>query len=91
MTKTSDKNIDIEFQYANLLLKKHKDFINKNGSYKFCVYWQKIKYGFYKREFKKIIITFLFLIIFYPFKTLLRLSQSLKSMQINIDYLLFHK
>ncbi len=91
MTKTSDKSIDIEFKYANLLLKKHKDFINKNGSYKFCVYWQKIKFGFFKREFKKIITIFLILIIFYPIKTLLRLFQSLKSIQINMDYLLFHK
>ena len=91
MTKTSDKSIDIEFKYANLLLKKHKDFINKNGSYKFCVYWQKIKYGFFKRELKKIITIFLILIIFYPIKTLLRLFQSLKSIQINMDYLLFHK
>ena len=91
MTKTSDKSINIEFKYANLLLKKHQDFINKNGNYKFCVYWQKIKYSFYKRELKKIITIFSFLIILYPQKTLLRLFQSLKSIQINMDYLLFHK
>ena len=91
MTKTSDKSIDIEFKYANLLLKKHKDFIDKNGNYKFCVDWQKIKYSFYKREFKKIIIIFSVLIIFHPRKTFIRLFQSLKSIQINMDYLLFHK
>ncbi len=91
MTKTADKSIDIEFKYANLLLKKHKDFIDKNGNYKFCIYWQKIKYSFYKRDIKKIINIFSFLIINYPRKTLIRLFQSLKSLQINMDFLLFHK
>ena len=91
MTKTADKSIDIEFKYANLLLKKHKDFIERNGNYKFCIYWQKIKYSFYKRELKKIMTIFFFLIINYPRKTLIRLFQSLKSIQINMDFLLFHK
>ena len=91
MTKTSDKNINIEFRYANLLLEKYKDFITKNGNYKFCLNWQKIKYNFYKREFKKLIFGFLFLTIMHPKETFLRLFQSLKTIQINIDYFLFHK
>ena len=91
MTKTSDKNIDVEFRYANLLLKKHKNFITKNGNYKFCLNWQKIKYNFYKREFKKFIVGFLALTIINPKETFVRLFQSLKTFQINIDYFLFHK
>ena len=35
MTKTSDKNLDMEFKYAAQLLMKHRNFINKYSSYNF--------------------------------------------------------
>ena len=91
MTKTLDKNLDIEFKFANLLLKKHKIFIQKNGNYDFCSNWQKIKFYFYKREFYKVSILLFILGIKYPKATLIRLFQSFRNIQINIDYSLFHK
>ncbi|MBO8217666.1 glycosyltransferase family 2 protein [Prochlorococcus marinus] len=91
MTKTPEKNIDIEFKFAKMLLKKHKNFIAKYGKYEFCFDWQKIKYCFYKRDLKKFIASLLVLIMRYPKETLLRLFQSLRSIQLNIDYSLFHK
>ena len=91
MTKTFEKNLDIEFKYANLLLVKHREFIKENGNYEFCLNWLKLKYKFYKREFQKVIINFLKLMIKYPKETLIRLFQSIRTIKINIDYLLFHK
>tara|TARA_B100000242_G_C43052122_1_gene491657 strand:- start:2798 stop:3751 length:954 start_codon:yes stop_codon:yes gene_type:complete len=91
MTKTFDKNLDIEFKYANMILKKHKIFINKNGNYEFCLEWQKTKYIFYKREFYKFLKLFFILIIKYPKETLIRFFQSLRTININLDYSLFHK
>lgn len=91
MTKTSDKNLDIEFKFANLILKKHKSFIQKNGNYDFCIKWQKIKFKFYKREFYKISILIFFLMIKYPQETLIRLFQSLRTIRVNMYYSLFHK
>ena len=91
MTKTLDKNLDIEFKYANLLLEKHFEFIEKNGNYKFCLDWLKLKYKFYKRESWRVIIRLLVLIIKYPKETMLRLFQSTRSIKMNIDYSLFHK
>ena len=91
MTKTFEKNLDIEFKYANLLLVKHRQFIKENGNYEFCLNWLKLKYKFYKREFQKVIINFLKLFIKYPKETLIRLFQSIRTIKINIDYSLFHK
>ena len=91
MSKTLDKNLDIEFKFANLLLKKHKNFIQKYGNYHFCINWQKIKFYFYKREFYEVSILLFILIIKYPKATLIRFFQSFKNIQINIDYSLFHK
>ena len=91
MTKTFEKNIDIEFKYSNLILKKHKNFIDKNGNYEFCLLWQRIKYIFYKREFQKVLSELLVLIIKYPRETSIRLLQSLRTIKINLDYSLFHK
>ena len=91
MTKTFEKNIDIEFKYANLILKKHKNFIDKNGNYEFCLIWQRTKFNFYKRKFQKVLYELLALIIKYPRETSIRLFQSLRTIKINLDYSLFHK
>ena len=68
MTKTSDKNLDIEFKYTTQLLKKHRNFINKYSSYNFCSAWLKIKYLFYKRSFVEFIVSSIRLILQYPLK-----------------------
>ena len=91
MTKTFEKNLDIEFKYAKLLLMKHREFIKGNGNYEFCLNWLNLKYKFYKREFQKVIINFLKSMIKYPKETFIRLFQSIRTIRINIDYLIFHK
>ena len=91
MTKTSDKNLDIEFRYTNQLLKKHKNFIDEYSSYSFCLSWLKIKYLFHKRNFFAFILSSIRLIIQYPRKSLNRFFLSLRSIKLNIDFALFHR
>ncbi len=91
MTKTFEKNLNIEFKYANMILKKHKIFIKKNGNYEFCLCWQRIKYIFYRRELYKFSILLFILIIKYPKETSIRFLQSLRTIKINLDYSKFHK
>ena len=59
MTLSEDKNIEIEFRFFELMLKKYKNFIQVNGNFKFCLSWLKLKYFFSKRNFLMFFFTYI--------------------------------
>ncbi len=91
MTLSEDKNIEIEFRFFELMLKKYKNFIQVNGNYKFCLSWLKLKYFFSKRNFLMFFLHILFLSTRYPKDTFQRLCMSLKTIRLNNDYATFQK
>ncbi len=90
MTLTSDKSIDIDFKYIFLLIKKYKFFIEKNGNYKFCRLWLKIKYYFSRRMFLIMFTKLIFVFLKYPLETFKRLIYSVKNIKLNNDFASFH-
>ena len=91
MTNSPDKSIDIEFKYSNLLIKKYENFIKKQGDFKFCLKWLKIKYQFSQGKFTKMTINLIYLFTQNPFETLRRLIISFPRLKLNINFSTFHK
>ena len=86
LTKSEDKNIEIEEESTLNCLKKHKDYIHKNSNYSFVICWIKIKFMFYKKDYFLLTLYLIMLIIKYPIYTMKRLISSFPNLKKNYKY-----
>ena len=83
MTKTTEKNIEDEFNNTQILFFKHRDFMQRHGQYEFCKQWLEIKYSFLKKNNTKFFLSILSLFIRYPLCTLKRILMAIQNISYN--------
>lgn len=90
MTKAEEKNLDEEEFYHLMLIDKHKGFIEKFGSSKFCRNWLINKHRFLKAKYLGFVSGLILLFITSPISTIQRLKWSIPGLQSNIKANSFH-
>jgi glycosyltransferase involved in cell wall biosynthesis len=86
LTKSDDKSIDIEERSTLNVLKKYRNFIGSRSNYNFVVFWIKMKFLFYKKDYFLFLINFIILLIKHPIYFMKRLFFSLPNIIKNYRY-----
>lgn len=90
MTATSDKSLDGEIFYRNLLLKKHRTFIETMGSWEFSLKFFKLRSSWLKKDFLSFMGYLMMLVAKHPVRTFERLSLALPNIGLNSAFRQFH-
>lgn len=90
MTMANDKKLTEEYQYAIMLLEKHRDFINSKSSFSFCREWIEAKYDFLSQRKIRFLVKLVKLFLKNPTETLRRLYWSLPNISFNVIFSRFH-
>lgn len=90
MTKTFDKTLDDEEFFMLKLIEKHKDFIEKHTSARFCRDWIITKHRFLKKQYFKFGSRILWLFVKSPIQTFQRIKWAMPNMSANLQFKNFH-
>ena len=90
MTKTSEKNLDDELFYQQLLLKTHKDIADKHGQYRFCTEWLRLKYMWLRRRYAVCFWDVVKLGLRHPLHSLRRVINGWHNLSHNKTFARFH-
>ncbi len=83
ITKSEDKNFEVEYESTLYYINKYKNFIARNSSYSFVKSWVKLKFTFYKKDYFIFLIKFIVLFFQYPVLSTRRIFLSIPNFQIN--------
>lgn len=90
MTRSADKNIKDEKNFALKLLEKHRDFIDQKSSYDFCRRWLLAKYDFLQGRKIKFAFQLLGFMLNHPKQTINRLLWAWPNIKFNLQFKKFH-
>ena len=90
MTKTADKSLVSERQYALMFLEKHRDIADREEMYEFCYQWLIIKHIWLEQNWQKFVLELGAISVRYPLATLNRLTLALQNFGINRSFSNFH-
>jgi glycosyltransferase involved in cell wall biosynthesis len=90
MTKTPEKNLQEEYIYNNMMLKKHRDIMNEK-QYVFCCQWIDIKFTWLKKDVQNFLKKLFFISIQHPVLTGIRFINALPNIKINMARRRFYK
>ncbi len=91
MTKTIDKDIDLEIKYLLMVLRKHKNITDHHNLYHFCYRWIITKKHWLKKNYLRFIYYMLINFITNPFHSFKRLYYSIRNIELNRNFRYFHK
>ena len=83
ITKSEDKNFEVEYESTLYYINKYKNFIMRNSSYSFVKSWVNLKFIFYKKDYFIFLIKFIVLFFQYPVLSTRRIFLSIPNFQIN--------
>lgn len=90
MTKTSEKNLQVEYEYMKRLLNKHRNFMEQAGQFNFSLDWLDLKQAWMKNHhtvFTKLLFKLIFL---HPTLTIRRLIFAVPNIGLNKAFSHFH-
>ena len=91
MTKALDKKLDDERQYAQMLLEKHKELIEKQLSYDFLWGWTQVRFYYLEGRKGLFVKSLLQSILSYPVLTLRKVMWSMPNLAFNFQQSRFHQ
>lgn len=90
MTKTSEKNLQVEYEFMKRLLYKHRNFMEQAGQFNFGLDWLDLKQAWMKNHhtvFTKLLFKLIFL---HPILTIRRLIFAVPNIGLNKAFSHFH-
>ena len=90
MTKTKDKNFEIEIFYFKAILKKHNKLLTKK-QFDFANNWLDLKNLYFQSKFKELMVLLIYCFVAYPKYSFFRFYLGLRNLTKNMYYFKFHK
>jgi hypothetical protein len=90
MTKAAEKTLAEEYRNTLLLLKKHREFLERRGHYEFCLQWVHAKQSWLEHRHGEFLKLMLRLILRHPGLTVSRLVLALPNAGLNRAIGRFH-
>ena len=77
MTKTSEKSLKDEYYYWRIIYAKHREIINKEGSYTFCLSWLSIKQSWLEGHKLLFLIKLVWTCLRFPISSIKKISHGI--------------
>lgn len=90
MTKTTEKNLEVEYRNTILLFEKNRDFFRTQNEYDFCMRWLEVKYAYFEKQWLLFLSRIFSVFIKYPLRTLHRIKMSFPNIKLNQSLSYFH-